>query len=200
MPAWFESVPKVTTGATLAAFIIAAVLTAYAQYLRYRMRVINTAPDKERPKLVNALNEFFGVDTTELSPKDQYKLALAQVQARLRRFYVMAAVTVVVALILAYVSIHQTIESVSFEGDLGTLVAGLKAGSNSPVVTIADDLEHFWVDATVADTEVELIQKICASNLCLNCSAGKPIIHISVDGPLQSFRDSNGATFRECRI
>src|SRR5947207_1582229 len=82
----WESIKYVSSGLTLAAFIVAAVFLILRGLTRQKARLIREAPQEDRAALVKDALEFFRVDTSGLSQVKQFEVAIAQIQARGRRF------------------------------------------------------------------------------------------------------------------
>ena len=100
----WQSIQYVSSGLTLVAFITAVAAWLYRQSSLKTERLIKTAPDEERAKLVRATLEFFDVDTAKLTKEQQFNLALTQVHARARRFLVAALVVALLAVLAAIVA------------------------------------------------------------------------------------------------
>ena len=111
----WESIKYVSSGITLVAFIVAALLTAYRRKLRSREKQIELAPAEDRAQLVTAALEFFPVDTTGLSEKRKYGLALEQIRQRARRFLIIAVVFGLVFAISAIVAVVAILQPVKAE-------------------------------------------------------------------------------------
>jgi hypothetical protein len=103
----WETVRSIGTPLTLAAFVVAAGLTAYRYRLRNIERLIRAAPEAERARLVSSALESFAVDPSNLTRLQQYDLALAQLHARSRRFYVSAVVIFLLAVLAAALTAYS---------------------------------------------------------------------------------------------
>jgi hypothetical protein len=106
----WDVVSQVGSGLTLIAFLAAAGVTIWRRYLLARERQLLATPENERGAVVQALNNAFlvpssSIDPGTLSQKQRYALLLEQIRDRSRRFYVAAIVIVVIALIVAAVTI-----------------------------------------------------------------------------------------------
>lgn len=96
----WDAIPLVTSGLTLAAFVAAVAAWVYRTAALQKERLIRTAPDAERGRLVASALEFFNVEAANLTKQQQYDLALTQIQARARRF-LLTFLLAVLALVLA---------------------------------------------------------------------------------------------------
>lgn len=113
----WSTITVVTSGRTLAAFLIAAVAASLRAWLRHRERQLIAAPLSARDALVQALNNSFLItarplSTTKLSADQAYDLLLAQLRARSDRFKLTSIVIVVLALIAASVTIFSLAQPV----------------------------------------------------------------------------------------
>ena len=99
-----KAISYVTSGFTLAAFIAAIIASIYRHWLLQRQQLISSVPESERAPLVEKTIEFFNIDTTGLLPEKKYELALKQIEARARRFRIIAIVIVIVAVLAAGVT------------------------------------------------------------------------------------------------
>jgi hypothetical protein len=95
----WQAIQYVTGGFTLCAFIAAIIAYAYTKNIEDRRRRIELAPAEDRARLVSKTLEFFDIDTSSMSEKMQYDLAIAQVKARIERFRLGAAIVLVVAVL-----------------------------------------------------------------------------------------------------
>lgn len=112
----WSAIATVTSGLTLVAFLIAAVVAALRTWLRHRERQLIAAPPPARAALVQALNNSFLISarplsTTKLSPEQAYELLLAQLRARSDRFRITSLVIVLLALVAGGVTIGAVHES-----------------------------------------------------------------------------------------
>ncbi|MDP1626613.1 hypothetical protein [Parvibaculum sp.] len=114
MIAW-EAIPYVGTGLSLVAFIVAAFLFAYKARLENSARNIESAPAADRLEAIAAMAEFFRVDLRNLRPEEQKEIVLAQIKHRGRRDLMSGIVAIIVAALLAAVTIIA-IESSSVNG------------------------------------------------------------------------------------
>lgn len=88
---------QVTTGVALVAFVIAVAAWVYRLRLIRKERLIRSASEGDRARLVESALEFFRIDTAGLTKEQKYQLALKQIHARERRFRVAAMVIAFVA-------------------------------------------------------------------------------------------------------
>ena len=105
----WDVVSQVGSGFTLIAFLVAAGVAILGRYLKARERQLLATPENERATAVQALNDAFlvpslSVDPNTLSQVRRYNLLLEQIRDRSRRFYVTAAVIVIIATITAVVT------------------------------------------------------------------------------------------------
>jgi hypothetical protein len=106
------AISYVSSGFTLCAFIVAAA----AWYLKNRDREarlrIEAAPPEKRPELIEkTLAEVFHVDTNGLTRLQQYEIVRRQIDARIERFRIVAAVVVVLGILgtgLSALAIYRT--------------------------------------------------------------------------------------------
>lgn len=109
-PAVWSTVTHVTSGITLVAFLIAAVVTVIWRRLKHQERVLATAPPKERADLIRSLSDSFllnarPLDTEGLSPQQTFELLREQLRERTARFKITNAVFVLLTLTAAGVTV-----------------------------------------------------------------------------------------------
>jgi len=97
-------VPQITSGIALLAFGLAIAAWVYRTRLIQRERIIRSAAETDRGRLVESALEFFHVSTEGLTREQKYHLALEQVHARERRFLGVASLISLAAILLAAVS------------------------------------------------------------------------------------------------
>jgi hypothetical protein len=102
----WETIQHVTTGLSLVAFLVAVISGAYQSQSQKNERLIKSAPEAERAKLVANALEFFNIETSGLSPEQKYKLALEQIHAKAQRFRTTAIVVCFFGLVLGAVAIY----------------------------------------------------------------------------------------------
>jgi SPFH domain / Band 7 family len=101
--AW-GAIQYVTTGLTLAAFVVAAILFAYRARLKQRADIIKSAPKNKVVDAIATEAEFFQVDVSDLSEETKKVVVLRQIQNRARREAYFAALALVVAVILGWIA------------------------------------------------------------------------------------------------
>jgi hypothetical protein len=100
----FEAIQYVGTPIALVAFVVAVLAWVYRSRLAERRRLIETAPEGERAKLLDAtIRDFTTVNTETLTREQRYQLALRLIEERSARTRVLAVVGVLTAAILAVV-------------------------------------------------------------------------------------------------
>lgn len=82
----WQAISYITSGLTLAAFIIACGAAAYRRNILHKERQIEAAPSAQRARLVEAELAHFSVDTSNLTRDQQYAIAMAQIQGRAQQF------------------------------------------------------------------------------------------------------------------
>jgi hypothetical protein len=102
----WESIQYVSTGLTLVAFIVAITAGVIRSKSHQRVRLLEAVPEDQRAKLVERELEFFDVATGGLTKQQQFELALAQINARSRRFGTTAVAVCLVAILFAAVSAY----------------------------------------------------------------------------------------------
>jgi hypothetical protein len=100
----WEAIAYVSSGVTLAAFIFALAAWIYRAKILEKERLIRSAPDSARSELIEHTLEFFSVDTSGLTRRQKYDLALHQIHARAARFRTTAIAIIIIALLAASVS------------------------------------------------------------------------------------------------
>jgi hypothetical protein len=98
----FQAIQYVGTPIALVAFIVAIAAYVYRHRLVERRKLIETAPEAERARLLDAtLRDFTTVNTDTLTKDQRYQLAQRLIDERAARTRITAISGVVVALILA---------------------------------------------------------------------------------------------------
>jgi hypothetical protein len=100
----WQAIGYVTSGFTLCAFVVAAIVLVIKARLTHRRELIETASEEQRADLVARTLEFFAVDTGGLSRKQQHDIAIIQIDHRMERFRIAAWVVVILAVLGALVS------------------------------------------------------------------------------------------------
>lgn len=106
----WEAIRFVTSGITLLAFLAALGAWVYRQKILQKEKLIQSASEKERGRLVAATLEFFAVETGKLKRDQQFELALEQIRNRARRSLnaaLLTALAFIIFGILALVAISQ---------------------------------------------------------------------------------------------
>lgn len=137
----FEAIQYVGTPIALVAFIVAVVAYAYRARLDSRRKLIETAPESERGRVLEAaLRDFTTVPTDTLTREQRYNLAVQLIEERRAKFRSLTLVSVIVAALLASVVIVFTLfPTESDAGPLTVRVIGPSASAASianGVVTI----------------------------------------------------------------
>lgn len=106
----WNTVTHITSGITLVAFLIAAVVSVIWRRLKHHERALEIAPPKERAALIQALSDSFLIsahplNTEGLSSEQTFALLREQLQARMARFKITNIVFVVLTLTAATVTI-----------------------------------------------------------------------------------------------
>ena len=102
----WEAIAYVSSGLTLTAFLAAVAAWVYKNKSEEKERLLRTAPQSQRAKLVEQALESFHVDTSKCNKEQQYDLAVQQIQARSHRFRWTATIIVILVLIAAAVAIY----------------------------------------------------------------------------------------------
>lgn len=113
----------ISTGISLVAFIIAVATWRYRGQLNRSEQLIKNVTEEDRKVLVKQTLEKFGVNTENLSAKEQTKIALTQIKARARRFLISSLVAVTVAILATITMVSalpntQTPSTTGFAGNL----------------------------------------------------------------------------------
>lgn len=96
----FESIPLVTTGFTLVAFIVAAVVMITRQRLKRDQELIETANEDDRYDLIARVQEKWNLKLDDLSRADRKELALAQLSGRLQTNKIVVGVVISAVVLL----------------------------------------------------------------------------------------------------
>jgi len=100
----FQAIQYVGTPVALVAFVVAVVAWVYRSRLVERRKLIESAPEAERAKLLDAaIRDFTTVNTETLTREQRYQLAVRLIEERSARTRVLAVVGVLVAAMLAVV-------------------------------------------------------------------------------------------------
>lgn len=112
----WQAIGLVSSGITLVAFVVAVAAWAFRQHEIKKERLILTAAEADRAKLVTDALEFFNVDTQNLTKDQQYEIAIAQIKARANRFLIACVVVVIVALLAVAVAAFAIIRHGEYSG------------------------------------------------------------------------------------
>ena len=118
----WEAFPRVETGIALLAFAVAVFALIHRNHILSDERRIRSAPEGERAALVARHLEFFNVDTTQLTREQATAIAIRQIDARAKRFLVVAWVVMFVFFVMAAVafySIARQVNEVPLDGSEG---------------------------------------------------------------------------------
>lgn len=98
----FQAIQYVGTPIALVAFIVAVAAYVYRSRLVERRKLIETAPEADRGRLLDAtIRDFTTVNTETLTREQRYSLALRLIEERAARFRLAAYAGVVTAVIVA---------------------------------------------------------------------------------------------------
>jgi hypothetical protein len=131
----WEAAGKIGSGLALVAFIVAAVVTILRQRLLSRERQLLATSKKDRPQLVQILNDSFlipslPIDPEKLTPEQKYNLLLEQIRDRSKRFYTVSIVIIAVALSITVVSVFAMLRAPNEAGPTANRPA--ESPSSSP--------------------------------------------------------------------
>ncbi len=99
----FGSIKNIRTPIALIAFIVAIIAFSYAYTINGQRKLIETAPEAERAKLVeDTVRDFTKIDTDGLTQDQKYKLAIRTIQTREYIFGMTAILAVIIALIILF--------------------------------------------------------------------------------------------------
>jgi len=102
----WEAIKYVSTGFTLCAFVVAALLSYLKNRTQEQRKSIESARPEDRADLVSRTLEFFNIDTQGLSREQQFLIAMRQINGRIERYRLVAIVVVVLAIIGAGLSAY----------------------------------------------------------------------------------------------
>jgi hypothetical protein len=112
----WNAILYVSSGITLAAFIIAVAAWVYRLKLLEKGTLIRTAPEKDRSGLVERALEVFHVETAALTKQQRYELAIEQIRAKASRYRIAAIVVVIVAVSAAAIASFAILRDLSTPG------------------------------------------------------------------------------------
>lgn len=101
----WRAITYVGSGFTLIAFLWAVAAWVYRHKLLERERLINSVPETERAALVERILVTFDINTSDLTKKQKYDLAINQIHERAKRYRVTATVVVIIAFFTATVTL-----------------------------------------------------------------------------------------------
>src|SRR5271157_648415 len=100
----WETISYVSSGLTLAAFLAAVAAWKYRSLIVRKESLVLSAPEKERPALVERVLESLHVDTAGLTKQQKYELVLPQIRAKAERWRIGASVITLLAFLAAAVA------------------------------------------------------------------------------------------------
>src|SRR6266705_2734727 len=106
-----NGVSLVTTPLALLAFVIAAGFYAYKETLVQKRKTLQTIPAGQRAPMLKETLRLFDVDTSNLTARQQYEIALEQIRARERRFLILSGMICFLSLVFASTSTIFVINS-----------------------------------------------------------------------------------------
>ena len=101
----WQAISYVGTGVSLAAFLAATIAWVFKSSSEQRERLIQTANEADRPKLISDALEFFRVDTDSLTKAQRYDLAIRQIKERASRFLYIVITTAILSVLAAAVAL-----------------------------------------------------------------------------------------------
>jgi hypothetical protein len=96
----WDTIQYVSTGLSLVAFAIAAILFAYRARLQNRAQIIESVPPEHRLEAIATTAEFFRVDVSSLPVNQQKDIILAQIRGRAHRDLILASLALVISVLL----------------------------------------------------------------------------------------------------
>jgi hypothetical protein len=155
----WQAIGLVSSGITLVAFIVAAAAWVFRQHAVREERLIRTAAEADRAKLVTAALEFFNVDTQKLTKDQRYEIAIEQIRARARRFLIACVVVVVVAFLAVGVATFAIMRhSGNDNSEVGKDVAVVIM--DSPLRDVVYDQAAWLKGRTNADELTEMLKDL----------------------------------------
>jgi hypothetical protein len=97
----------ITGGLSLVAFIVAALFYAYHARLKQRTDMILAAPPNQRLAAIDGTADFLRVETSALSDKQKEKIIFRQLEMRGRRDQMLFVASLVLAGLLAIISLVE---------------------------------------------------------------------------------------------
>ncbi|WP_287584057.1 SPFH domain-containing protein [Candidatus Borrarchaeum sp.] len=153
----WEAIGSVSSGLALAAFIVAAAVTVLRRRLLHKENLIKSAPESERPSLVQAALDSYSIVTTDLTKQQRYDLIMEQIRQRARRFRITSVVIVILAFLAAA---------------LAAYALGVKSNSKPEEKRYSFDFDNqslIWavnyLDQIATDFDIQLDQKILSGEV-----------------------------------
>lgn len=159
-----SALPYVSSGLTLAAFVVGVVAWIYKSKIEEREKLIRSAKQDDRAKLVQDALEFFHIETGDLTKEQKYNLAIEQIKNKAQRFsssLIFAALVCSFGLVLSLYAIFvsskkEEIDPTKFivadtrEGNPETLNRQSPPDLNLAKVTHAQTISEFRVSGDAA--------------------------------------------------
>jgi hypothetical protein len=152
----WEAIKYVTSGITLAAFVVAVAAWLYRSKILEREKLIRSASEEERPQLVERTLEIWHVETSGLTREQKYNLVLEQIRRKAERFKTIArvifgiAALIAVVVVLAILLVPTPPRNVNIDGNVNTNRRPSPSPTNSPEVIITTPRPN---DALVVETD-----------------------------------------------
>ena len=102
----WTAIQYVSSGLTLVAFIAAVVAYIYRKKISSTERLIRTANQDDRGKLVADALEVFRIDASNLTKEQQYEIAIEQIKNKSMRSKLLAYIITVIAILASVVLIY----------------------------------------------------------------------------------------------
>jgi Carboxypeptidase regulatory-like domain len=100
----WNAIAYVTSGLALVAFIVAVAAQVYKHKADQAQRLIQQAPEAQRPRLIENAFEFFRIDTKGLTKKQNFELAMKQIDAKSHRYAIQAKTVLAIAVLISAVA------------------------------------------------------------------------------------------------
>ena len=156
----WQTVPLVSSGITLAAFVVAIAAWIFRQQAIRKERLILTAAEADRGKLVTEALEFFSINPANLPPDQQYKIAIEQIRARAHRFLITAVVVVITAILTTGVVVFAIKNPGRFDDRKLTNSEAAVVIMDSPLRDVVYDQESWKKGRTNADEISEILDDL----------------------------------------
>lgn len=112
----WQTIPLITTGLGLVAFVIAAIIYYLRSSLQQRANIIKSASRAERLDAIALTAEQFRVDIGGLGIEKQAEIVLEQIGLRRRRDFMAFVVILVAAVLLTIIALVAIVKPTSFSG------------------------------------------------------------------------------------